>query len=174
MAQSDLRGSATLGFTAAELKRIRSALTTWPDARGWFETLAVMIVFTASASVLGLAGGVLGPRRAPAPVLPLVLRVLIVPGLLEELVFRVAPPPRFAGVALLAYVLMHPLNAWLFFPAAQPVFYNPVFLLIVTLLGVSCTLLYRRTSSVWPPTLFHGLTVAGWLLFLGGEAVLRP
>ena len=104
----------------------------------------------------------------------LVLRVLIVPGLLEELVFRVAPAPRFAGLALVAYVLIHPLNAWLFLPAARPVFYDPVFLLIVALLGACCTLLYRRTRSIWSPTLFHGLAASGWLLFFGGEALLRP
>ena len=156
------------------MKRIRSALITWPSALGWLETLAVTLISTVLALSLGLAGGVLESRRASVPVLPLTLRVLVVPGLLEELVFRVAPPPRFAGFALVAYVLMHPLNAWLFFPAAWPLFYNPVFLLLVALLGAGCTLLYHRTHSVWPPTLLHGLVVAGWLLFLGGEAALRP
>ena len=147
---------------------------TWPNALGWLETFAVTLVFTVLALSLGLAGGVLESRRASVPVLPLTLRVLVVPGLLEELVFRVAPPPRFTGFALSAYVLMHPLNAWLFFPAARSVFYNPIFLLIVALLGAGCTLLYRRTGSVWPPALVHGLVVAGWLLFLGGEVALRP
>ena len=156
------------------MSRVASALTTWPDSLGWLETLAVTLIFSVLALSLGLASGVLEPQRTSVPVLPLTLRVLLVPGLLEELLFRVAPPPRFTGFALVAYVLMHPLNAWLFFPAAQPFFYDPVFLLLIALLGAGCTLLYRRTRSVWPPALFHGLVVAGWLLFLGGEAVLRP
>lgn len=46
-----------------------------------------------------------------------------------------------------------------------------MFLLLTALLGGCCTLLYRRTHSLWPPVLLHGLVVAGWLLFLG---VKRP
>ena len=154
--------------------RIFRSFQTWPSLKGWLETLAVTLVFAVPALLLGLADGLLEPRRAAVPALPLVLRALVVPGLLEELTFRVAPPPRFAALAVIAYVLMHPLNAWLFFPAARPVFYNPVFLLIASLLGSSCTLLYRRTRSIWSPALFHGLVVSGWLLFWGGEAALRP
>ncbi len=130
------------------MRRIRSALVTWPSALGWLETLAVMLVFSVLALSLGLASGVLEPQRPSVPVLPLTLRVLVVPGLLEELIFRIAPPPRFTGFALVAYVLIHPLNAWLFFPAARPFFYDPAFLLLITLLGAGCTLLYRRTRSV--------------------------
>jgi predicted Abi (CAAX) family protease len=151
--------------------RLREALFTWPDARGWWETLAVTFLYALPA--LGLAGGLLEPQRAETPALPLMLRVLLVPSLLEEVVFRVLPPPQWARVMLAAYVLAHPLNAWLFVPAARPVFYNPLFLLLTALLGVSCTLLYRRTRSLWPPVALHGLVVSGWLLCFGGEAALR-
>ncbi len=104
--------------------------------------------------------------------LPLVLRVFFAPSLTEEIAFRVLPPPRFAGFALAAYVLAHPLNAWLFFPAARAVFYYPVFLLLTALLGGLCTLLYRRTGSLWSPVVLHTLVVSGWLLWLGGAAAL--
>lgn len=153
--------------------RLAQALRTWPDARGWRETLAVTPLYAALALPLGLAGGLLEPRRAQTPALGLVARVFVVPSLLEEVLFRVAPSPRLAGPALAAYVLAHPLGAWLFFPAARPVLYDPVFLLLAALLGLCCTLLYRRTGSLWPPVALHGLVVAGWLLFLGGEVALR-
>jgi len=153
--------------------RLAQAFRTWPDARGWQETLAVTILYAALALPLGLAGGMLEPQLAQTPAPGLVVRVFVVPSLLEELLFRVALPLRLAGPALAAYVLAHPLGAWLFFPAARPVFYDPLFLLLAALLGACCTLLYRRTGSLWPPVSLHGLVVAGWLLFLGGEAALR-
>ena len=151
--------------------RVLEAFTTFPNARGWGTTLLVTLLFTASALPLGLATGLLQPDRTQTPALPLMLRVLVVPSLLEELTFRVLPPPRWAGPALAAYVLAHPLNAWLLFPAARDVFYDPVFLLLTALLGGCCTLLYRRTRSLWPPVLLHALVVAGWLLLWG---VRRP
>jgi predicted Abi (CAAX) family protease len=153
--------------------RLRDALFTWPDARGWWETLAVTLLYAALALGLGLAGGLLELQCARVGALPLLLRVLVVPSLLEEVVFRVLPPPQWAGVALAAYILSHPLNAWLFWPAARPVFYDPSFLLLTALLGGSCALLYRRTRSLWPPVALHSLVVSGWLLFFGGEAALR-
>lgn len=105
--------------------------------------------------------------------MPLLLRTFAVPALLEELLFRVLPPPRLWPFALAAYVLFHPLNAWLFWPEARDVFYDPAFLFLAALLGGGCTLLYRRTRSLWPPVALHWLVVAGWLLFLGGEDALR-
>ena len=132
MAQFDLRGGATFAAASQGLRaRISASFLILPGVRGWLETLAVTLVFAALALSLGLAGEFLEPRRAPILAPPLVLRVLIVPGLLEELVFRVVLPPRFSWLVLVAYVLVHLLNAWLFFPAARPIFYNPVFRLIV-------------------------------------------
>lgn len=153
-------------------RRVWQALTTWPDARGWLETLAVTLGFTAAALLIGLPSGFLHPQPPAVAAPPLLLRTLFAPALAEELVFRVAPPPRFAGLALVAYVLYHPLNAWLFVPAARDSFSNPVFLLLAALLGVLCTLLYRRSGSLWPPVVLHSLVVVGWLLLLGSTSAL--
>lgn len=125
------------------------------------------------ALTVGLTSGFLCPKTAPTAALPLLLRTFFAPALLEELLFRVLPPPRLWPFAFAAYVLFHPLNAWLFWPEARDVFYDPVFLILTALLGGSCALLYRRTRSLWPPVALHWLTVAGWLLFLGGEGALR-
>lgn len=168
VALADLRGAAA----ATPLKRrVVQAATTVPGARAWLETLAVTLGFCAVALPLGLSGGVL--KLEPAPTAALLLRTFFVPSLVEELVFRVLPPPRLAPLALLAYVLLHPLNALLFLPSARDVFYNPVFLLLTALLGGSCGLLYHRTRSLWPPVVLHWLVVAGWLTVLGGKSALR-
>lgn len=155
-------------------QRVRSALKTWPTPGAWRLTTVVTLGFASVALAVGLSSGLLSPQLTTAPLLPLLLRSLVVPSIVEELVFRVLPPPRFALPALALYVLYHPLNAFLFFPAARAVFYDPVFLLLAALLGGCCTLLYRRTGSVWPAVLLHWLSVAGWLVLLGGEAALRP
>lgn len=125
------------------------------------------------ALAVGLTGGLLRPEIAPTAALPLLLRTFFVPALLEELLFRVLPPLRLWPFALAVYVLFHPLNAKLLLLEARDVFYDPVFLVLTVLLGGSCTLLYRRTRSLWPPVALHWLVVAGWLLFLGGEDALR-
>lgn len=153
------------------LQRPLRALRTPPTLRGWFESLLALLLFAALALPLGFWSGLLRLESAALSPLPLVLRVFFAPGLTEEVIFRVLPP-RFAGFALAAYVLAHPLNAWLFFPAARSVFYHPVFLLLTALLGGLCTLLYRRTGSLWSPVVLHTLVVSGWLLRLGGAAAL--
>ena len=155
------------------MTRVLEAVTTWPDARAWLQTLVITAVFSTIALAVGLTSGFLRLETAPTAALPLLLRTFAVPALLEELLLRVLPPPRLWPASLTAYVLFHPLNAWLFWPDARDVFYDPVFLLLTALLGGGCALLYRRTRSLWPPVALHWFTVAGWLLFLGGEDALR-
>lgn len=159
-------------MTQSMSARLGLAVRTWPGRRGWAETLLALVGFAALALPLGLWGGLLEPTRAPLAAPPLLLRAFFVPSLLEELLFRVLPPPRWAPLALAAYVLAHPLNALLFVPGARGVFYNPAFLLLTLLLGAACSLLYRRTGSLWPPVVLHWLVVSTWLLLLGGTAAL--
>ncbi len=148
-------------------------MTTWPAARDWLETLVIITIFSTIALAVGLTSGLLQPGTAPTAALPLLLRTFAVPALLEELLFRVLPPPRLCPASLVVYVLFHPLNALLFWPEARDVFYDPAFLVLTALLGGGCALLYRRTRSLWPPVALHWFVVAGWLLFLGGEDALR-
>lgn len=137
---------------------MQQALTTWPSTRGWLETLVVALAFGTVALPIGPQSVLLHPQSPSGAALPLLLRTLIAPALTEELAFRVAPP---AGAALLAYVLYHPLNAWLFVPAARTMFGDLTFLLLAALLGGCCTLLYRRSGSLWPPVALHWLVVGG-------------
>src|SRR5262249_12475675 len=102
------------------------------------------------------------------------------PGVFEETLFRVLLLPHLreaaprwrvllcGAVALTLFVLWHPWNAWLFAPAARPIFYNGVFLSLAGLLGLVCTVAYLRTGSVWPSVIIHWLAVIAWKLCLGG------
>lgn len=107
--------------------------------------------------------------------------LFIFPAFLEEAFFRgILIPNKIkekGGKAVLAatlfsaaaFTLWHPLNALTVNPGAQELFLNPHFLFIVFCLGVSCSLSYIFTQSLWMPILIHWLTVLIWVLFLGGR-----
>lgn len=86
--------------------------------------------------------------------------------------FRVALAGRTgvwrATLALALFMLWHPAQVWLGLPMAQPAFLAPGFLIIAAALGLTCTLAWRMTGSVWPAVVIHWLTVVGWKALLGG------
>jgi uncharacterized protein len=146
-----------------------------------FRAWALVPVYAISALFLGFQTDLL--RLEPitmawAPLLAVAL--LISPAFLEELVFRGLLIPRniaqrgplWTGLAIggstLVYVLSHPLSALTTSPAAKPFFLDPVFLIIVTLLGITCSYSYAVSKSLWHPILIHWLTVLIWVFFLGG------
>ena len=110
--------------------------------------------------------------------------VLVHPAFVEEAIFRALLLPReptsmrrsrlvaVAGGALALYVVLHPLNAVLFRPQAIGLFTSPAYLAMATLLGVTCTVAYLTSRSIWPPVAIHWLTVIAWLYLLGGRALL--
>lgn len=164
-------------------RRVRRAFSQSPTGRQWLETVSTAVLFGLIAFPIAAAGGLVRPgaQGQAAALIFLALRVLLVPALLEETVFRVLLNPHrsegtgikrawLAGVgSLVAYVLVHPLVA-LVVPAAGA-FLTASFLLLTTLLGLACLVLYRRSGSVWPPMALHWLVVVGWLS-LGGQGVL--
>jgi predicted Abi (CAAX) family protease len=126
----------------------------------------------------------------PSTLALLPLYIALRPAFVEELVFRVLLLPRDAAsvprrklmavtaAALLAFVASHPINGWLFRPAALGLFTSPIFLTCATLLGVACTAAYFVSQSIWPPMAIHWLTVVVWIVLLGGQGLvgtrLRP
>jgi len=56
-------------------------------------------------------------------------------------------------------------------PKVNPFFLNLNFLLIVFLLGITCSLGYILSRSIWVPVIIHWLTALVWLLFLGGGSL---
>lgn len=145
-----------------------SAVRTWPRLSEWGQSLLLFGVFALIAAYLGQHESLFkfSPTDEWAPFIAVAAVAILVPSLAEEMVFRVLLGGRTgwlrAGIAIAAFVLWHPVQVWLGLPMAQPVFLEPGFLRIVTLLGLACTLAWRRSGSVWPAVMIHWLTVVAW------------
>lgn len=143
--------------------------------------------FLACALPIGFASGLLRVqplRIGTGTLLLLATYLLLRPALVEELVFRGLLLPRNASavprrrvltasvVSLSLFVVSHPINGFLFRNAALGLFTNPWFLVLATLLGVMCTAAYLASGSVWPGVVAHWLTVAIWIVLLGGQGLV--
>ncbi|GGC96248.1 type II CAAX prenyl endopeptidase Rce1 family protein [Aquisalinus flavus] len=154
-------------------------LAALPDRRGWLLSTLIYFLFAVIAVLFGLETGILAWQPGGSDLLAVALVALVIPSLVEELVFR-APllwAPRgqafiWSAVALALFVLWHPLNAWLILPDARPVFFDPRFLIIAGGLGLACTMATVMTRSIVPAILMHWLTVTGWKGLFGGEQVI--
>jgi predicted Abi (CAAX) family protease len=167
---------------------LREAVTTIPDGRTWRMCAFVSCLFLVCAVPIGLLGGLLRlsvPQLSPAELIGTSLLLLVHPAMTEEIVFRGLLLPRHAdsmshgrlfvvaGAALVAYVASHPLSALLYRREALSLFENPVYLVLVALLGLSCTATYLISRSLWPSVALHWLTAMVWILFFGGHALLN-
>mmetsp|Transcript_55329 Transcript_55329/g.160597 ORF Transcript_55329/g.160597 Transcript_55329/m.160597 type:complete len:288 (+) Transcript_55329:42-905(+) len=102
--------------------------------------------------------------------------MLLVPGLLEELWFRVALLPATGEGTSEQMVLWSAFWALAIFIAyhlnlihARAVFRDGRLLVLAALLGVACTgIFYGCGCSVWPPAVLHGAAVWFWIFCLGG------
>jgi predicted Abi (CAAX) family protease len=147
-------------------------------------SLAILAIYGALALGLGFGSGFLSLPWSWPPlgqVVPRVAGLLVMPALVEELLFRVCLiPQRIEGfpwqsqlawiaLSLGLFVLYHPVAARLWYPQARRLFDEPSFLLQATLLGLACSLAFVTTGSLWPPVLIHWLAVAIWLEPLRGR-----
>lgn len=110
-------------------------------------------------------------------------KIFIAPAVIEEILFRaiLLPCPTttskalsrsklalWASGALVAFVLYHhPLQTFIS-PRILPVFSQPAFLTMATVLGVVCSGTYIVSRSLWPPIVIHWATVSVWYFKLGG------
>jgi len=169
------------------LNRFLSALLTPLQFRGWMLLLAALGLYGAIALPYGLKTGFL---HATLPALPrwlfplMLLRLFFLPALGEEAVrVLIVPHPSegvgvgswvaWAALSLGLYVLYHPVNARMFYPAGAPTFYTAPFLCLCTLLGLACTLLYAMTGSLLGLVLLHWVVVSLWILCLNGYSKLQ-
>ncbi|MDR7116768.1 type II CAAX prenyl endopeptidase Rce1 family protein [Caulobacter sp. BE254] len=158
------------------LRRLRRALTTLPDARGWVLCGLVAAVTGGAMAALGFSTGLYAVTPTE-PGLPLrLLTVLFVPALGEEIPFRgllvpardeAARPRTAITLSTALYVAWHPLETLTFLPKAT-MFLRPDFLACTAILGLGCALMRWRTGSLWPAVILHGGFVVVWQTWLGG------
>lgn len=147
-----------------------------------FKTWLLVLIYAAIALALGLGTGLLQVDPINKEWVPLLALVLLIsPSLIEEIVFRGLLIPRDVlqrgslctalaiGYSTILYVILHPLSALTIRPEAKPIFLDPVFLAIVTLLGLTCGYSYAISKSLWIPILIHWATVVVWVFLLGGH-----
>lgn len=157
-------------------RRLES-LTRLPTQKEWGEACLAACLFAFVAVPLASKSDFINGWQWPGLGSALLLfgRVLVVPALLEEVVFRALlnPPPGRATLkvrlgwgafSLCVYVAAHPLSALLFRPSAVDVFASPTFLLLAGLLGLLCLVLYVRSGSLWGSVTLHTVVVMGWAL----------
>jgi predicted Abi (CAAX) family protease len=170
------------------LRRFSDALFTPLTPRSVVLSLALLGTYGALVLPAGFRSGFLQRRTHPSPPAALMGRaagLLVLPALIEELVFRVGLLPHpLEGVGLASalawgalslglFVAYHPLAARLWYPQGRHTFSDPRFLVPCALLGVICSIAYAATGSVWPPVLIHWLVVLVWVELLGGSHQLR-
>lgn len=146
-----------------------------PRRRDLAEAAALVAGVTATALALQAATGFLGPADPGlSGRLWLLALALIVPVLVEELVFR-GPLllARFrtmpmAALLLVAFIAWHPLQAMLLRPDLVPLFSSAPFLIAAAALGLAATLSAWRSGSLLLPIVIHWVPVAGWIVVWGG------
>jgi uncharacterized protein len=166
---SYLKSNLIAGLRASPLREIRLS--------GAFFFVYAMLVLMVNA----ISGQFSFEVAAPRSFLFLPFTLFVFPSLLEEAVFRGLLIPRntrdrgmgrillLALLSSLLFVAWHPLNALTINPGARELFLNPQFLMITFFLGLSCSLGYIYSRSLWVPVLMHWLTVLVWVLLLGGR-----
>lgn len=149
-------------------------------------TWSLVPVFVILALLLGLGPGPLHWDPVLLEWAPLImLRLLITPTLIEEMVYRGLLIPRdiqrrgsaarialAISVSTLLYVVSHPLSALTLNPETSDYFLDPAFVIIITLLGITCAHSYVVSRSLWCPVLIHWVTVLAWIFLFGGHELL--
>lgn len=175
-----------IALPALLTKRAVTGLLTKPDKEGALFCLRISLLFGALALAFGYLSNWLDSgiaiRYSLGTIVTFTLLHLVLPGVFEEMIFRVlwlpakGEPWKNSAVgwfwgALLIFVLWHPFMALTWLPKFQYVFLDWRFLFVVVMLGITCGLMYIRTGSIWPPMILHWATVVLWKTFLGGPLI---
>jgi len=168
---------------APMLRRTLGALVLPLTGRDWGVTAIGLGLYAVIALTIGFRSGFLRwhfPERRPLEILKMLVFCFFFPAFWEEFVFRVLliPHPETATstanlilsalVSITLFTVYHPLNAIIFYKKGNPTFFQPIFLILAALLGLTCTVVYWLTGSLWTISVLHWLVVVVWLLFLNG------
>ncbi|NJL49165.1 MAG: CPBP family intramembrane metalloprotease [Leptolyngbyaceae cyanobacterium SM2_5_2] len=146
-----------------------------------------LAIYGALAIPLGRRNGFLIQRTAigkPWHFVLDLLRLLLIPAFVEEVIFRVMllPHPNegvpgwrwlfWAALSLVLYVLYHLLLGKTIYRQANDTFSDRRFLVLVGWLGLLLTGLYWITGSLWLIVPVHWVAVVVWIYALGGKGRL--
>jgi predicted Abi (CAAX) family protease len=177
-------------FLKSKLRyRLRVAFLTLPNIQAGLTTLVILLVFTAIALPIGFYSHFLKLEillNLPVKIITIITGCLLIPAILEELLFRVLLLPHvtentvisqkilWGFISLISFIVYHPLEGLTVYPPGRQTSLNPVFLLLVGLLGMVCNISYYQSGSIWTSVFIHWVIVVAWLLLLGGYAQLTP
>ncbi|MEM7553581.1 MAG: CPBP family glutamic-type intramembrane protease [Cyanobacteria bacterium P01_A01_bin.84] len=192
LAPTPLLGQIKLPFTNIPIltiiiSRILAAIAL-PKLSDWLTGAGILFAYGAIALPLGLNSRFLQLQIWSVSWIRHLFKALqlfIMPAFVEELIFRVLLLPHpteaipwyqwslWANFILFLFILYHPLNAKTFYKQGYPTFFDPIFLILVGLLGIACTLTYALTGSLWLIVLIHWIVVTVWLQILAGMTKLE-
>ena len=160
-----------------------------PNLEEWRVALSALLFYGAIALPIGFSQRFLQFKPwqvSGQQYLLLAIRLFFMPALIEEFIFRVLLLPYpgsgitgqmwiiWAVFSLILFIAYHPLNAKTFYKPGNPTFFNPVFLTLTGLLGITCTVAYFLTGSLLIITLIHWVVTTAWLTLFGGMEKLHP
>jgi uncharacterized protein len=156
--------------------RLQIGLTTVPQRRDWQYAVILLGLFAVIYLPIGFTAGFLkfDWRLNPGLMLSVAAGALIMPGIIEEFIFRLLLMPHRTESLSVRSRQFWTIVSWLLFllyhmPPWTPAFFKtPIFLLGAGLLGIACTISYWQSRSIWTAVLIHWVIVAVWLLCLGG------
>lgn len=180
-------------------QRIINSLLMLPNMNEWKGILGTWTIFASIMLIIGFSTNFIQLKLVEEFsfifFLEQLSRIFFIPSAIEELAVRASLLPgeadesnrqrdiKWSVISLIIYVFYHLPGGlaadWINNLMSRQTNYfatftNPIFLLLTGLLGLSCTLTYLKTRSIWPSIIFHWLVVVAWLLFLGGYELLNP
>ena len=180
----------TMPLISTITHRVFQSLTTLPpSARAWGHVVGITTATTAVGGVAAIATGFVDPLHDFNPPTAAAAGVvgawckpasaLLVPGLVEEVIWRgamLSPSTSsiwWCSTVIVLHVAAHPVAAATIWPRGGSLFSDKRFLLLALLVSVGATSSYLVSGgSVWAAAITHGVPVALWRDFFGGEAKL--
>jgi len=169
------------------IQRLADSIASRPRGPWLLLSAGALAIYGAIAVPLGHRNGFLIRQNAIGNPLHFVLdllRLLLIPALVEEVIFRVMllPHPNeglpgwrwlfWAALSLVLYVLYHLLLGKTVYRGARDTLSDRRFLILVGWLGLLLTGIYWITGSLWLIVLIHWVAVVVWIYALGGKARL--
>ncbi len=163
------------------VQRIILASCTIPRAKDWHNAIALLILFALIYLPFGFKLGFLRfqPELAWYTLLGVGVGSFFMPGLLEELIFRVLLIPHSTEAISEHTKWLSVSISWVLFmtyhlhPFTPPFFRDSAFLIAAGMIGIICTVAYLRSGSLWSAVFIHWLIAVVWLTLLGGLEKFR-